>query len=291
MHIKNGESRILTGMRVSLRSYPSTIQRHSHPHLQLIVPIMGKLKLETDQVRIVLNEGHLGVVSPHSRHAFSALNANLFMTVDVSATSAERGVPEAFENGLAVRSLSARLRALAEFVRNCDAATTMSPEVCEGLLRLVSLDLGMSNVGKQPLRPHALQRALDFLSCNFRLPITRADAAEAARVSEATLSRLFHRHLASTFGNYLAALRLEHAKQQLLDTNLPVSEIALDCGYSEQSALNRAMRREMGLTPMSFRSKANVRSSASATLKIDPGRQTFARDGQYACRCNGKDVS
>lgn len=52
---------------------------------------------------------------------------------------------------------------------------------------------------------------------------------------------------------WLSACRLRWAKHRLLTSSDSIATIALDAGYSEHSALTRALRRETGLTPQAFR--------------------------------------
>ena len=105
-------------------------------------------------------------------------------------------------------------------------------------------------------RPEALLRATAFMHGNFALPITTGDIARAGHVSVATLNRLFRTWHGKPPAQYLGDVRLANAKSLLSNSSLAVSQIALACGFSEQSAMARAFRRETGLTPGQFRKDA-----------------------------------
>ena len=98
-----------------------------------------------------------------------------------------------------------------------------------------------------------MRRATAFLQRHYAAPVTTAEIAAAAGVSPATLHRLFTAWHGRSPMRYLGGLRLARAKALLATTRKPVAEIALDCGYSEQSALTRALRREAGVTPAGYR--------------------------------------
>jgi AraC-like DNA-binding protein len=51
----------------------------------------------------------------------------------------------------------------------------------------------------------------------------------------------------------LAEVRLARARSLLTDTGMPIVEIALALGYSDQAHFNRAFRREVGVAPSSYR--------------------------------------
>jgi AraC-like DNA-binding protein len=52
---------------------------------------------------------------------------------------------------------------------------------------------------------------------------------------------------------HVAALRLERAMARLAASDATIAEIALSCGYSDQSALTRALKRRHGVTPAAYR--------------------------------------
>jgi AraC-like DNA-binding protein len=88
-------------------------------------------------------------------------------------------------------------------------------------------------------------------------------ACVAARCGLST--RSLRRHLAAqgrSFRAELRRLRLEYALHAIRHTELPIAEIARRLGYSEQSALTRAVRRELGVAPSRVRMHA-LRGRAS----------------------------
>lgn len=72
-------------------------------------------------------------------------------------------------------------------------------------------------------------------------------------VSESRLHALFRREFGLSPQAWLSACRLRWAKHRLRTSSAPISDIALAAGYSEQSALTRALRRECGQTPAAWR--------------------------------------
>ena len=79
--------------------------------------------------------------------------------------------------------------------------------------------------------------------------------------------RSLRRHLAAqgrSFRGELRRLRLEYARHALMHTDLAIDEIARRLGYSEQSALTRAVRRELGVSPSRLRTDALRERAASS---------------------------
>jgi AraC family transcriptional regulator len=104
--------------------------------------------------------------------------------------------------------------------------------------------------------PPWLARTRELIHDRFDQRLTLAELAAAAGVHPVHLSTMFHRRYGMTFGAYLRQLRVEHARRALLATDKTVAEIALDCGFSDQSHLSRAFRETTGMSPGSFRRTA-----------------------------------
>jgi AraC family transcriptional regulator len=58
-----------------------------------------------------------------------------------------------------------------------------------------------------------------------------------------------------TVGDYIREVRVAFARRQLTTTDLPISGIALSCGFFDQSQLTRAFKRVTGRTPAAYRAE------------------------------------
>ena len=67
------------------------------------------------------------------------------------------------------------------------------------------------------------------------------------------LDRRMRRVFRLTTGQWVLQTRINHARNRLIDTDLPVATIAQEAGYSDQSAFTRQFRRSTGLSPSGFR--------------------------------------
>ena len=74
-----------------------------------------------------------------------------------------------------------------------------------------------------------------------------------AGFSKYHFSRLFRQYTDTTFYKYLNQKRIAHAKQLLLDNDLPVLEIAFQCGFSNLSSFLRMFKLLTGYTPSELR--------------------------------------
>lgn len=77
--------------------------------------------------------------------------------------------------------------------------------------------------------------------------------AAAAGLSPHHFNRAFSVSMGTPPVRYLWARRLVIAKTQLSTTSAPIAQVALDCGFSDQSGFTTAFRRLTGMTPAAFR--------------------------------------
>ncbi|HVT39313.1 MAG TPA: helix-turn-helix transcriptional regulator, partial [Gemmatimonadaceae bacterium] len=101
--------------------------------------------------------------------------------------------------------------------------------------------------------PAWLSTVRELLHARFRERITLTELAAAAGVHPCHLSRSFRGHFRVTIGNYVRRLRAECAADLLERTQRPISEIAYETGYSDQSHLTRECRRHFGVGPAKYR--------------------------------------
>jgi AraC-like DNA-binding protein len=68
----------------------------------------------------------------------------------------------------------------------------------------------------------------------------------------------FRKHTGLNFTDFVARLRVERAKELLLNPNLRVSEIAYEVGFQSLTHFNRVFRRVVGKSPTAYRGKLAV---------------------------------
>lgn len=94
----------------------------------------------------------------------------------------------------------------------------------------------------------SLQPILDYLHTHYAESISLEQLASLANLKPLRFLRLFQREMGLPPHAYLLQVRIERAKQ-LLALGIPISQVACDTGFSDQSHLNRHFKRWMGITP------------------------------------------
>lgn len=131
----------------------------------------------------------------------------------------------------------------------------------EGLaLELLAEAVRATAPSKASAPPAWLTRVRELLDEVRGPPPTLAQLAREAGVSPTQLGRGFRQFFQCSPGDHLRRSRLERASRALRETANPLSDIALEAGYCDQSHMTREFSRRLHLTPAEYRRRLAGRS-------------------------------
>ena len=102
--------------------------------------------------------------------------------------------------------------------------------------------------------------AIDFIKKNYMKKITLEQAASHVYLSPAYFSRLFKLEMGENFNTYVNAVRVQAAKNLLMNEAIPIIDIASLVGFETQSYFSKVFKRITGITPGKYReSRGQIR--------------------------------
>ncbi|GFI08284.1 bifunctional transcriptional activator/DNA repair enzyme AdaA [Lachnospiraceae bacterium] len=102
-------------------------------------------------------------------------------------------------------------------------------------------------------RGKRLKRITDYIEMHFMEKILLSDIADMENLSLYYLSHLFKETLGLSFQQYVALLRFERARKMVEQTNKSLTEISMECGFSDYRYLNKIYQKQLGYTPIEYR--------------------------------------
>ncbi len=137
---------------------------------------------------------------------------------------------------------------------------------CEILAELCRLGGTTFASAKGGLAPWAERRCLELMRARLSEDISLDELAAEAQLSPFHFARMFKQSLGVPPRVYLTRLRVEKACELLERTDLPITEIALEVGYSSNQVLARVFHKHMRLSPSDYRRAVRdpVRSHCAA---------------------------
>lgn len=143
----------------------------------------------------------------------------------------------------------------------------LSLEDLDAMLHQVCSRMVSGHVNVQaPVAEGPVAKAHEIIVRRFSEPALSVSAiAEEVGMSDSKLSTEFKRVYRMTPLEYITRSRMHRARQLLRTTDMPVKDIALECGYYDISAFNRRFKTYIGMTPQQYR----LSSDAAPAMALD----------------------
>lgn len=93
-----------------------------------------------------------------------------------------------------------------------------------------------------------------FIASNPGADLSVEKLAEHMSMSSRNFSRIFYQEVGITPAKFVERVRLEAARNMVLQTDLPIDNIAVNCGFSRPEQMRRAFYRQLNVSPHEYRS-------------------------------------
>ncbi len=129
-------------------------------------------------------------------------------------------------------------------------------KICDYLIEITNVSETVKNSNNKDLRNvKNIEKALDLIYYNYSEALTVDHAATVSGYGKSNFCKIFKNITGDTFHNILNKQRIEVACSLLSETNMQISEIALQVGLSEPKTFCRVFKSVMGITPGMYRKK------------------------------------
>ncbi len=134
-----------------------------------------------------------------------------------------------------------------------------------------------------------IDRVLQYIESNLSKKISLAEVAEVSHFSLFHFHRIFTGIVGETVNDYIARRRLERAVNLLaFKTELSITEIALDNGFSSSANFAKAIKQHFGVSPSQIRNPSKIKNSKIGKVFSKYGKEFSPSDLYPADSTNGK---
>lgn len=238
----------------------SEVRTHTHENAHFILVIDGLYISQARHAPAIAQAPFLVYNPPETTHRdrFHTLGG-CFLTISIASErlrSVAENIPLVSE-AVVVRSSSSRTLAqrLAGELTRWQSA---SPLIAEGLGLELLAEVAASPVRCDQGQPAWVKQARELLREQGLDRQSIAAVAAAVNVHPVHLARTFRKFFHCTPGEYLRNCRLEKAASLLVQSRMPLSAIALESGFADQSHFSKAFARNFGSSPREYRRQFGV---------------------------------
>jgi len=245
---------------------------HMHDFLEIGFVISGKGIYSLTGIDYEISAGDLIVALPGDMHYESGSAAEhieiLFLGIQIPCTLDHKtDIP--FDSSRIIHTKS--LPEIHQLLRNILIESLEQKDMYERIIEaeVSKLLVLLKRITAGSLRKHYSEESLsdliklrklkvvsqikDYLENNFSQNINLGDAARKFYISPQHLARLFKETTGCTPKQYITSLRIESAREQLVNTRDTILSIAQNLGYDNIHYFYRIFRKETGCTPMQYR--------------------------------------
>lgn len=162
-------------------------------------------------------------------------------------------------------SLSSQHHQLTRLLAHAMSLVEQNEDTAMDLIRKASALVGSPDLHETPapstrggLAPWQIGRVKRHIDKELAGRINIDELAQITRLSTSYFSAAFRASFGTSPHDYICRRRIDHAKHLMLTTDTPLCEIALDCGFADQSHLCRVFRRITGQTPAAWRRNGRI---------------------------------
>ena len=106
--------------------------------------------------------------------------------------------------------------------------------------------------------PIKLQNIIELMLANIEEPISMSKISRIFGISIRQIERMFSCHLSTSPGKFYKREKLELGMKLIEQTNMPIVEIALACGFNSPTTFNKRFKVEFGVTPTTARNPFHI---------------------------------
>lgn len=251
----------------------SEIAWHWHKEIEIVVLYEGNVSLETAKESIILKKGEGVFINSEELHYFKKIGDEKCVLIsyvfDKSLVIGDKGSiierkyiePLVQNKTLSLFKISETLsRKLEEvFFEYEDKKFGVEINI-RNILSSVLLEIIIENREKliekktyKNLDSQRIKGMLDFIQKNYSNELTLKEIGEAVFIGEREALRCFARTIGISPIEYLKKYRVKVAANLLTTTDLPVTEICIQCGFNSPSYFSKSFQRVFNVTPREYR--------------------------------------
>lgn len=251
------ESIVASNPTMCTEKYPLLI----HQQLEFVYISKGCALCTIDGHKETLYAGDMGIVFSHVPHEYEFYDCEFYMVMFNQSICSDfynelNGVkPEyPFIKNCANDEISnLLLKAYNSYIKN----TPISSKISKGYINA----LVGETLQRVTMIPHKTEntaltaRMLTYCLENYKNDITVESLSKSIGISTKYCSKVIKTLLKQNFREYINTLRMLEATKLLCSSEYPITYIALEVGYKNQSTFNRVFINRFGITPKQFRTQ------------------------------------
>ena len=234
--------------RFDQNSHKWDYSRHSHPYIEMIFFLEGKMKLTAAGSNLNASMYDTLVYPANCIHQDGK---NLEMNCEIICLWVD--IPELkLDKIILMHERNRNIRDLFLFVYNEQHRENPMPYMIEDALKLLLMSI-LRDQSEIPEGEQFLGQVIQYIDRHYNEKITLEQLAKRTHISKSYLTRRFRQFTGETIVNYINKLRIQYAREMLVNSEKNITEIAWAVGFDSPKYFHRVFKKETGESPAAFR--------------------------------------
>lgn len=252
---KSGDQNFFTSGILTNFSFPP----HLHPYAEMIYVVEGSIEVAINDVSRCLNTGEAAICFPNDIHGYNSKGfSKILMFIfspDIASSFFGIRMDKTLENPFIPKNTIDEGISTLFFMLYDEFTNHNNKYVVKGLLYTIlgKLDGYFILKNSNTSYNNTIQSLLKYIELHYQENISLESIAKDLGFSKFYLSRIFSNKIGYQFNDYVNRLRINKAQKFLRETDLPITIIALECGFKSQRNFNRIFKELTLFTPTEFR--------------------------------------
>jgi AraC-like DNA-binding protein len=266
-------------------------QTHFHSDFELLLCLEGSVTVDAGDSRAILEQGEFFLVNRNEAHSLRRTDRpNALLVLQFSPNFSKAYYPKLSSIRITGRHITKSAQPLCGELTNCFrelveifhkreegyqlALTGVLNRAAYCVIRFAKYEECAKGDPPTGDRDAArLTRIIDYIQKNFMYPISLGTIARQENLELTYLSHYIKERLGISFRDYVNRLRLEQAAWLILNSDLRMIDICVECGYSDYRYLNKAFLSGFGCTPAQFKKAGSASGLAVPSKFIQRSRE------------------
>lgn len=280
---------------------PCATRRHYHNEITIFLLIKGHVDINIEGQNYELNEDDIILVNSHESHelisGFDSYGILLQFDPSKFYISNDIRFSHLIDNNADLDFLYQAKSTLYAIFKNCiENKFFNNIRTIHDLIAILFENFRVLEVTKRKVNKHQarIDEIAEYIEKNYSQRITLQELADKQALSVSYLSNFFEKNFGKTFLQYYNDIRIDHAVDDLLNSNLSIDEISLRNGFDDPRSFVSAFKKRYNILPSIYRKKS-TKKSLSDKLKseneIDSDRLEYIKKKMSLFSINKQTVS
>ncbi len=247
------------------------VSKHWHRSVEIFYVMKGSIRFYIDSQLYTLNPGQFALVNSNEVHSVDCPDPNFTVVLQIPQGLFEKYLGDAgsllfSHSRMEDERLAGLIWHMYEEYENKKYGYLL--DILGSfyqLLYLLVTEYRVLEIDEERKKQHRnldkLSHITNYIQVNYREDLTLEGVARIFGFSPAYLSRMFQKYVGINYKSYVLELRTEAGYRLLMNTDRPVGEIAVTCGFPDSRSFAKAFRKRYGMLPTEYRKSSGSKEA------------------------------